>query len=76
MAAMQSAAASVCLAHCLAEKQSLDKPAAFDIPALLSVAVLLVPAPVAATGRQAPRPIAFTAGTGPPRRILLQSFQI
>ena len=76
MAAMQGAAASVCLAHCLAEKQSLDKPAAVDIPAMPSAVVLVVPGPFEAITLTETRALAITAGTGPPRRILLQSFQI
>jgi hypothetical protein len=43
---------------------------------LPAVAVLLVPAPVAPFARPVLRSADVTAGAGPPRRILLQSFQI
>lgn len=70
------AASSVCFTHTLADKQSLYK-APLDIPAASSAPVLtlvLASDTHFKTGdMQGFFPI---AGTGPPRRILLQSFQI
>ncbi len=68
--------ASVCLTHCLSDSQAVQEFAP-DIPAMPSAPVLrigLAPA-------QAKRVVTATfpdpaAGTGPPRRILLQSFQV
>src|SRR5687768_4755010 len=44
MSSMESAAVSVCLAHCLAEKQILQKVSP-DVPAMPSAAVLVVTIP-------------------------------
>ena len=76
MTEQAAGASSVCFAHTLADKQSLYK-AALELPAMPIAPVL----PVASAGGKY-RVAANTAGlcpiasTGPPRRILLQSFQI
>ena len=77
MTAEPEAVSAVCFSHCLAGKQSLDKPA-LDLPALSPVAALIVdPASDASSvSGVPPYLLAPVAGTGPPRRILLQSFQI
>lgn len=66
---------NLCLGHCLAGDQSLDKPS-FAVPALIDAPVLVVAlrAParrVADSSRQAVAP-----GCGPPPRILFQSLLI
>lgn len=73
----QDAVSAICFTHCLAGKQSLDR-ATLDIPAMSFEGALIV-----AAARDwgpgigpSPRLLALVAGTGPPRRILLQSFQI
>lgn len=76
MNAGQSGFSATCLEHCLSEKQSLYK-AALDIPGVSSAPALTVVLPSDAwleSGVAKPRGPA--PGTGPPRRILLQSFQI
>ena len=72
----QSAASSVCFTHTLADKQSLYK-APLDIPAAPSEPALTV-APAGDTHFKAANTCCLfpIAATGPPRRILLQSFQI
>lgn len=77
MTASNTAESSVCFTHSLAEKQSLYKPA-LDIPVMSFEAPLIVPAVPDAfsIGGLAPYGLALVAATGPPRRILLQSFQI
>ena len=66
----------MCLTHCLSDRQAVQK-VVFDIPAMPSAPVLKLvsPAdPMVDTGIAIqPDP---AAGTGPPRRILLQSFQV
>ena len=68
--------ASVCLTHCLADSQAVQEFAP-DIPAMPAVPVMWVelpPVPAESAGATLlPDP---AAGTGPPRRILLQSFQV
>ncbi|MBI3375415.1 MAG: hypothetical protein HY017_27160 [Betaproteobacteria bacterium] len=76
MSAGQGGFSGTCLAHCLSENQSLDR-AVLDVPAMPAAPVLTVVLPrdalldggIAKRRDSAP-------GTGPPRRILLQSFQI
>ena len=67
---------AVCLSHCLSDSQAVREFAP-DFPAMPAAPVLrlaLLPAPPAALGITIrPDP---AAGTGPPRRILLQSFQV
>lgn len=67
---------AACLTHCLSDRQAVQK-ATLDVPAMPSEPVLTL-API----RDAV-PVQFIAavpdgafGTGPPRRILLQSFQL
>ena len=67
---------AACLAHCLSDRQTVQKSTA-DIPAMPSSPVLTVaftfdPAPAVGARQVSDRAL----GTGPPRRILLQSFQI
>ena len=67
---------AACLTHCLSDRQAVQK-INMDIPAMplapvLTLALRLDPVPsigVAYVSEPSP-------GTGPPRRILLQSFQI
>jgi hypothetical protein len=71
----ESPNASVCLTHCLSDRQA-DQKAGIDVPAQLPTPALSVLLPVEV----------FLAGllpqsdsrpaTGPPRRILLQSYQV
>ena len=76
MANAQSGVSSVCFAHCLAGKQALYK-AVLDIPPMPSAPVLIfVPLAGAISGTESVHGVVPAAGTGPPRRILLQSFQI
>ena len=75
MADAHDAVSTVCLAHCLAEKQSLNK-AALDIPPMPANVMLVVPGVVEVGPKTAHRSRVIVAGTGPPRRILLQSFQV
>lgn len=70
-----TSAAPVCLAHCLSDKQALNKVAP-DVPQV-PAAVLIVMLPVGTVSdRDFARESNQVIGTGPPRRILLQSFQI
>src|SRR5471032_446944 len=72
----ESGFGGACLTYCLSDRQAAQK-AGMDIPAMpaapvLTLALQLDPVPsivVACVSETAP-------GTGPPRRILLQSFQI
>ena len=72
----ESGFGAACLNHCLSDRQAVQK-VGMDIPAMPSAPVLTLalqadPLPslgVAYVSESAP-------GTGPPRRILLQSFQI
>lgn len=72
----QTAPANVnlCVAHCLADLQNLDKPS-LAVPAAVDMPVLIVGAVPAAVRlripRERPKP-----GAGPPPRILLHSFLI
>ena len=66
---------NLCVSHCLASDQSLDKPMVF-VPALFAGAPLVVvrispPAAPAHAVRETAKPAA-----GPPPRILFQSFLI
>ena len=67
---------AACLTHCLSDRQTVQK-VTMDIPAMPSAPLLTL------VGQLDPVPYAVVAyishrglGTGPPRRILLQSFQI
>lgn len=67
---------NVCLAHCLGEDQSLDKPLV-KVPTLAVVPVFLVPAIVVLPDAAcAPQRQAMPHSAGPPLRILFQSFLI
>ncbi len=67
---------NLCLAHCLGEDQSLDKPPvkvpAFSIAPVLIMSMVFASAPEAS----APRFLAAPHAVGPPPRILFQSFLI
>ena len=71
-----AATTPLCFTHCLAEKQALYK-GVLDVPPMPSTPVLVLAARIetvlAGHSIGSPPPI---AATGPPRRILLQSFQI
>ena len=67
---------AACLAHCLSDRQAVQK-GAMDIPAMPSAPVLTLvvqfdPVPYVGVVHASDRMV----GTGPPRRILLQSFQV
>lgn len=67
---------AACLAHCQSKRQVVQK-AKFVVAAMPSVPVLVLELPVTAESIPCV-PAIHAAGpiTGPPRRILLQSFQI
>jgi hypothetical protein len=72
----ESGFGAACLAHCLSDRQTVQK-VTMDIPAMppapvLTLAERLDPAPYGVVAYISDRAL----GTGPPRRILLQSFQI
>lgn len=67
---------NLCLAHCLGEDQSLDKPFA-KVPALSAAPVLSMPvALVSLHGARAPRRSPVPHAGAPPPRILFQSLRI
>jgi len=71
----RNAAAGLCVAHCLTEAQTLDKPSA-QLPSPAAAAVVttfLLPAPAAAPPAV---PAPALAALGPPRRILFRSLLI
>jgi hypothetical protein len=68
--------ANLCLAHCLVEDQSLDKPLV-KVPALSAATVFFMPATfVSPHEARAPQRWAVPHTAGPPLRILFQSFLI
>lgn len=72
----ESGFGAACLTHCLSDRQTVQK-AGMEIPAMPPMPVLtlaLAADPVPAVGVASFSEAAL--GTGPPRRILLQSFQI
>lgn len=67
---------NLCLAHCLGEDQSLDKPLV-KVPALSAVPVFVLPATFLAPWEiRAPQRLAVPQSAGPPARILFQSLLI
>ena len=67
---------NLCLAHCLGEDQSLDKPL-LKVPALSGAPVLAVPAVIVSPHDAcAPRRMAVPRAAAPPPRILFQSLLI
>lgn len=67
---------NLCLAHCLGEDQSLDKPLV-KVPALSAVPVFSKPAvPISLHDVCGPRRLAVPHAAGPPPRILFQSLLI
>ena len=72
----ESGFGGACLTHCLADRQAMQK-VTMDIPAMPSAPVLtpLLAAEFASVPSAA-KALDTAAGTGPPRRILLQSFQV
>ncbi len=67
---------AVCLTHCLSDRQAVQK-VVFELPAMPSAPVLKLVLPaVAVSDTGVSSPASTAAATGPPRRILLQSFQI
>lgn len=67
---------NLCLAHCLGEDQSLDKPVV-QVPALSIAPLFFLPAVSAATQEaRAPQRLAVPQAAGPPARILFQSLLI
>jgi len=70
----QGGNANLCLAHCLGEDQSLDKPLV-KVPALSAVPVFYVPAVLVLPHEACVlRCLAVPHAAGPPPRILFQSF--
>ena len=68
--------ANLCLAHCLGEDQSLDKPLV-KVPALAVAPVYFMPAVhVLPHEVRVPRRLAVPHAAGPPLRILFQSLLI
>ena len=67
---------NLCLAHCLGEDQSLDKPLV-KVPALAAVPVFVLPATFLAPREiRVPLRLAVPQAAGPPARILFQSLLI
>ena len=67
---------NLCLAHCLGEDQSLDKPLV-KVPALSAAPVFSMPAVLVSPHEaHAPRRLAVPHAPGPPPRILFQSLLI
>jgi hypothetical protein len=67
---------NLCLAHCLGEDQSLDKPLV-KVPALAGAPILSVPVPRASLHDAcAPRHLGVPPTAAPPPRILFQSLLI
>ena len=72
----QGGNANLCLAHCLGEDQSPDKPL-IKVPAFSNAPVFSLPAPfVSLHDARAPRRLAVPHSVGPPLRILFQSLLI
>jgi hypothetical protein len=72
----QDGNANLCLAHCLGEDQSLDKPLV-KVPALSAAPVFSMPAVLVSPHEaHAPRRLAVPHAPGPPPRILFQSLLI
>ena len=68
--------ANLCLAHCLGDDQSLDKPLV-KVPALPVAPVFFMPAVLVSPHEaRAPRRLAVPHAPGPPPRILFQSLLI
>ena len=68
---------NLCLAHCLGDDQTLDKPP-LKVPPVLDSFVFIVPAAVVVSrhnARPAGRTV-FRSSAAPPARILFQSFLI
>jgi hypothetical protein len=67
---------NLCLAHCLGEDQSLDKPLV-KVPALSAAPVFSMPALLVSPHEaRVPRRLAVPHAPGPPPRILFQSLLI
>jgi hypothetical protein len=72
----QDGNANLCLAHCLVEDQSLDKPLV-KVPALSASTVFFMSTTfVSPHEERAPQRWAVPHAAGPPLRILFQSFLI
>ncbi len=72
----ESGFGGACLTHCLADRQAVQKVAT-DVPAMPPAPVLTLAAPIEALPSASPVFVTDNApATGPPRRILLQSFQV
>jgi len=67
---------AACLTHCLSDRQAVQK-ASMDVPAMpLASAIALAPVLAPAPNASFTSVTDVAVGTGPPRRILLQSFQV
>ena len=72
----QAVNVNLCLAHCLGEDQSLDKPLV-KVPALSVAPVFFMPAVLVSPYElRVPRRLAVPHAAGPPPRILFQSLLI
>ena len=72
----QGSNVNLCLAHCLGEDQSLDKPLV-KVPALSVAPVFFMPAVLVSPYElRVPRRLAVPHAAGPPPRILFQSLLI
>ena len=72
----ESGFGGACLTHCLSDRQVVQK-VTVDVPAMPAAPVPTFALPVDAAHSLRPAPVpACAVGASPPRRILLQSFQI
>ena len=72
----ESGFGGACLTHCLSDRQVVQK-VAVDVPAMPAAPVLTLALSVDAAQFLCATPVPVSAvGASPPRRILLQSFQI
>lgn len=72
----ESGFGGACLTHCLSDRQAVQKVSA-EVPAMPAAPVLTLVLPVGEAHYLRPAPVPHgAAGASPPRRILLQSFQV
>ena len=72
----ESGFGGACLTHCLSDRQVVQK-VSVEVPVMPAAPVLTLALPVGEVQYLGPAPVhTGAAGASPPRRILLQSFQI